>query len=252
VNGAAAAHHRTNRARRKNFLAVTFSTSAQAAEQRWEQQRTEAVIMKISAVSTNTAFRQREQADQHRGGTRRAYDAAADALGMTRTDLRGALSNGQTISSIAQAKGIGTERLTNTISTALTNADTSLSATAAQQLAQRVVAAPPVAAGGPNNDTGGGGSDTAGQSGGRTAGRPFQRLDQTDRISGRQLDGLARLGLDVTGTRDTDTNATYATTKPSQQAANTAQARYADAQSMFGTAYGQQQGRYAEPFAAFG
>jgi hypothetical protein len=209
--------------------------------------------MNISAVSTNTAFPQREQADPYRGGTRRAYDAAADALGMSRTDLRGALSNGQTISSIAQAKGVSTDKLANTISTALTNADTSLSATAAQQLAQRVVAAPPaVAASGPDNDTTGGGRDTAGGSGGRTAGRPFQQLDQTDRIFSRQLDGLARLGFEVTGANETDTNGTYATTRPSQQAANTAQARYADAQSMFGMAYGQQQGQYAEPFAAFG
>jgi hypothetical protein len=206
--------------------------------------------MDISAVSTNTAFMQREHADPDRGGTRKAFDAAADALGMTRVDLRGVLNNGQTIASLAQAKGIGTDRLTNTISTALTNADTSLNATTAQQLAQRVVATPPaIAAGGPDNDTAGGGSDTAGYYRGQAGRQPFAQLDQTDRIHGRQLEGLARLGVDrlgfdLTGRGDTDN--TYA---PTNQAM-TAQARYADAQSMFGTSYGQQ-GQYAEPFAAF-
>jgi hypothetical protein len=207
--------------------------------------------MDISAVSTNTAFMRREQADPDRGGMRKAFDAAADALGMTRTDLRGALSNGQTIASLAQARGIGTDRLTNAISTALANADTSLNATA-QQLAQRVVATPPaVAAGGPHNDTAGGGSDTAGGRGRQAGRQPFAHLEQTDRIHGRQLEGLARLGVDrlgfdLTGRGGPDAYTPYAQVNQ----AMTAQARYADAQSMFGAAYAQQ-GRYADPFATF-
>jgi hypothetical protein len=211
--------------------------------------------MNISAVSTNTNIMRRDQADPYRNGMRKAYDVAANALGMSRPDFRGALSNGQTIASLAQARGIGTDRLVNTISTALTNTDASLTATAAQQIAQRVVAATPaVATGGPNNDTAGGRQDTAGGSGGRTAGQPFQRLDQTDRIHGRQVDGLARLSLDRVGPTDTRTETAGAqpSTQPTTQAASTAQARYAAAQSMFGTAH-EPQGTYAvQPFGAFG
>jgi hypothetical protein len=241
-------------ARKQRLIPVTFSTPAQAAEGEEYSQRNEAVIMNISAVSTNPAVLRPEQADPHRGGMRKAFEVAAGALGMTRTDLRGALANGNTIASLAQAKGIGTDRLTSTISTALTNADASLNATTAQQLAQRVVAAPPaVAAGGPGNDTGAG-TNTASGFGDRAAGRqPSARLDQTDRIHGRQLAGLARLGVDrlgvdQTGRRDTD-NRTGTSYTPVSQAV-TAQARYADAQSLFGTTYGQQD-QYASPFGAF-
>jgi len=69
-------------------------------------------------------------------------DAAATALGMSTSDLLAARKSGQSLASIAQAKGVSIESLTAVISAALTKADPSLSADRAQQIAQRMINGP--------------------------------------------------------------------------------------------------------------
>jgi len=77
------------------------------------------------------------------GGARKAgMDAAASALGMSSSDLQSALRGGQSLSSLAQSKGISTTDLADTITSALTKANPSLSADRAQQLAQRMITGP--------------------------------------------------------------------------------------------------------------
>jgi uncharacterized protein YidB (DUF937 family) len=78
----------------------------------------------------------------HHGSRKAGMDAAAKALGMSGDDLRSALQSGQTLSSLAQSKGISTDSLASTISNALTEANPKMSADRAQQIAQRMVSGP--------------------------------------------------------------------------------------------------------------
>lgn len=86
---------------------------------------------------------------------RKAFDAAANALGMSTQDLRSALRNGQTMSSLAQSKGVSADSLTSAISTALTGADSSLSSGKAQEIAAHMVAGPSAGAAGGAEGAGG-------------------------------------------------------------------------------------------------
>ena len=64
-----------------------------------------------------------------------AMDAAAKLLGTTTTDLATALQSGQSLTSIASSKGVSKDDLVKAISSALTQADSNLSADQAAQLA---------------------------------------------------------------------------------------------------------------------
>lgn len=109
--------------------------------------------MSISAIgSGDTSALQRVQQAQRSGhghsGMRKAgMDAAAQTLGVSSSDLMSALNNGQSLASIAQAKGVSTDSLTSAISGALTKANPSLTSARAQQIAQRMVSG--VGSGGP-------------------------------------------------------------------------------------------------------
>jgi len=77
------------------------------------------------------------------GGARKAgMEAAATALGMSSDGLRSALSGGQSLTSLAQTKGISVDSLASAISTAVSSANPSLSGARAQQIAQRMISGP--------------------------------------------------------------------------------------------------------------
>jgi uncharacterized protein YidB (DUF937 family) len=82
----------------------------------------------------------------HHGGPgkamKAAFDAAATTLGVSTSDLRASLESGQTLTSLAAAKGVSTDSLTSAIATALTKADTSLTTDQASSIAQQLVAGP--------------------------------------------------------------------------------------------------------------
>ncbi|WP_169735385.1 hypothetical protein [Actinokineospora inagensis] len=116
--------------------------------------------MSTISSASSTALAQLQQTQQtqgtHRHGEmRKAFDAAAKTLGMSTDDLRSALQSGQSMTSLAQSKGISTDALTSAISDALTSADSSLTADKAKEIAQRVVAGP--GQGGPGGPGGAGG-----------------------------------------------------------------------------------------------
>jgi uncharacterized protein YidB (DUF937 family) len=98
-----------------------------------------------AGLSTGSAA-QVQQAHHHHGhggGARKAgMDAAAQALGMSSSDLQTALKGGQSLSSLAQSKGINPDSLTKTISDAVAKANPSMSSDRAQQIAQRLVNGP--------------------------------------------------------------------------------------------------------------
>jgi uncharacterized protein YidB (DUF937 family) len=56
--------------------------------------------------------------------------------------IQSALKGGQTLSSLAQSKGVSTDSLTKAISDAVAKANPSMSSDRAQQLAQRMVNGP--------------------------------------------------------------------------------------------------------------
>ena len=86
---------------------------------------------------------QLQQTRHHGHGTSTAgMDVAAKALNMSTSDLQAALKSGQTLSSLAQSKGVSTDTLTSAISAALTKADPSLSSDRAALIAQRMVSGP--------------------------------------------------------------------------------------------------------------
>lgn len=90
---------------------------------------------------------QQIQAAQHlgggQGGARKAgMDAAAKALGLSSTDLQTALKGGQSLTSLAQNKGVTTDALSQAISSAVSQANPSLSGGRAQQIAQRLIQGP--------------------------------------------------------------------------------------------------------------
>jgi hypothetical protein len=104
--------------------------------------------MSITAIgSGQTPLAQQVQAAQHHGGghsgARKAgMDAAAKALGMSSTDVQTALKSGQSLTSLAQSKGVSTGTLSDAISDALTQANPSLSGARAQQITQRLIQGP--------------------------------------------------------------------------------------------------------------
>ncbi|PPK66628.1 hypothetical protein V5P93_004669 [Actinokineospora auranticolor] len=98
--------------------------------------------MTVSSISGSQSLAYAQRADNGQSSMRKAFDAAAKALGMSTDDLRGALGSGQSMSTLAQSKGVSTDTLTTAISDALTSADSTLSATKAKEVAQKVVAGP--------------------------------------------------------------------------------------------------------------
>ena len=95
-----------------------------------------------AATASTTAT---EASGAHRHGHHRhramgvAMDAAAKALGTTAGDLVSSLQNGQSLASIASAKGVSQDDLVKAISSALSQADSSLSTDQASQLATAMV-----------------------------------------------------------------------------------------------------------------
>jgi hypothetical protein len=71
-----------------------------------------------------------------------AMDAAAKALGTTTSDLVSSLQSGQSLATIASAKGVSQDDLVKAISSALSQADSSLSTDQATQLATAMVTGP--------------------------------------------------------------------------------------------------------------
>lgn len=104
--------------------------------------------MSISAIGGGqTSWAQQVQQAQHRHGAhpgvhKAGMDAAATALGMSLTDLRSAVQGGQSLTSLAQAKGVSVDALTSSISAALTTADPSLSGSRAAQITERLIDGP--------------------------------------------------------------------------------------------------------------
>ena len=80
---------------------------------------------------------------QHGSSARRtAMDAAAQALGMSSSDLRSSLRSGQTLASLATSKGATADAVTTAIATALTTADPTMSASRASAIADRMMKGP--------------------------------------------------------------------------------------------------------------
>ena len=106
--------------------------------------------MSINAISggQTSPVKQAQQVQQvqqvgqhghgHHGMRKAGMDAAAQALGMSSSDLQAALKKGQTLSSLAQSKGVSADNLATAISSALRKANPSLSTDRAQQIAQRM------------------------------------------------------------------------------------------------------------------
>jgi hypothetical protein len=90
-------------------------------------------------------------AHAHHGGRRVAMDAAAQSLGMTRQELRTALSGGQTIASIATTKGISTATVKSSMAAALLKANPNMSPDRADQIAQRFLDGPKSSSGKPKS-----------------------------------------------------------------------------------------------------
>ena len=84
----------------------------------------------------------RADAHAHHGRRRVAMDAAAQSLGMTRHELRTALSGGRTIASIATGKGISTATVKSSMAAALLKANPNMSPDRADQIAQRFLDGP--------------------------------------------------------------------------------------------------------------
>ncbi len=79
--------------------------------------------MDISSISSSLAQAVQSHAVQsqparHHGHHHVAMDAAAQALGMSTTDLRTALQSGQSLSSLAASKGVSQDSLISAISSA--------------------------------------------------------------------------------------------------------------------------------------
>ncbi len=102
--------------------------------------------MSISAIGPGQSSRAQQvsgSAANGHGGMRKAgMDAAATALGMTSDGLRSALGSGQSLSSLAQATGVGAASLASTVSAALSAANPSLSGARAEQIADRMISGP--------------------------------------------------------------------------------------------------------------
>jgi hypothetical protein len=94
--------------------------------------------MSITAMATDTVNATQTQRPHHGGAMRKVFSAAADALGMSVSDLRGALKGGQTMSSLAQSKGISVDTLTSAISSALQKGNSSLSSDQATGIANQI------------------------------------------------------------------------------------------------------------------
>jgi uncharacterized protein YidB (DUF937 family) len=113
-------------------------------------------ITAVSGTSQTSAAWQTQRAGRGHGAMRKAFDAAAQTLGMSTSDLRDALKGGQSMSSLAQSKGVSTDTLTSAISSALSGTDSSLSTSQATEMAQRIVAGPQGGNGGPDGPPPGG------------------------------------------------------------------------------------------------
>jgi uncharacterized protein YidB (DUF937 family) len=94
------------------------------------------------APSTQQVQQMQHHGHGHSGVRKAGMDAAATALGLSSTDMRTALKNGETLTSLAQAKGVSLDSLTSAISAALAKANPNLSADRTAQIAQRIISGP--------------------------------------------------------------------------------------------------------------
>ncbi|GAA2978299.1 hypothetical protein [Actinokineospora diospyrosa] len=93
--------------------------------------------MTITSISgaQSTATPQRSEGTQRSDSMRKAFQAAATALGMSTDDLRGALGDGETLSTLARSKGVSESTLTDAITSAV-------GTTSGAEVAQRLLAGP--------------------------------------------------------------------------------------------------------------
>lgn len=109
--------------------------------------------MNVSSISGGASYGVQQQqrfgqqgAARSGGGSRAGFkagmDAAASALGLSSGELRQALRKGQSLTDIADSKGVSTSTLSSAVSDAIGKADTSLTSNQASEFAQRLVAGP--------------------------------------------------------------------------------------------------------------
>ncbi|MCU7729541.1 hypothetical protein ODJ79_37985 [Actinoplanes sp. KI2] len=153
-------------------------------------------ITALSATSqSSTTWQTQKTGHGHgdRAAMRKALDAAAQTLGMSGSDLRSALQSGQSMSELAQSKGVDTDTLTTAISSAISGANSSLSSEQATEMAQRIVAGPP--AGGTGRPDG---PPPAGQGGRPPLGAAMDSLAGTLGISTDELKSSLQSGQSLT------------------------------------------------------
>ena len=94
-----------------------------------------------SGAATGTTATSHKHGHHRHHAAAAAMDAAAKALGTT-SDLVSSLQSGQSLATIASAKGVSQDDLVKAISSALSQADSSLSTDQATQLATAMVTGP--------------------------------------------------------------------------------------------------------------
>jgi lambda repressor-like predicted transcriptional regulator len=109
--------------------------------------------MNVSSTSTGASYGVQQQqrfgqqgAGRSSGGSHAGFkagiDAAASTLGLSSGELRQALRKGQSLTDLADSKGVSTTTLSSAVSDAIGKADTSLTSSQAAEFAQRLVAGP--------------------------------------------------------------------------------------------------------------
>jgi len=104
--------------------------------------------MSISAISggqsprTDQVQQARQHSHAHSGVRKAAMDAAAQALGMSVTDLQTATKSGQSLAAIAQSRGVSSDTVAAAITAAVTKANPSVSSVRAEQIAHRMIEGP--------------------------------------------------------------------------------------------------------------
>jgi len=112
----------------------------------------------ISSVRLDSAYLSSIQSTTGTQYSRRpaGFDAAANLLGMSESDLRTALQSGQSLSDIASSKGISKDQLVSTIATAIQQNNPSMSSDRATTIATDIATRVP-GQGGPAGPRGAGG-----------------------------------------------------------------------------------------------
>ena len=96
-------------------------------------------IQPIGASEVDAAKYVEAATTQRQDLRKAAMEAAAQILGMSVSDLQTALKSGQTMQSLAKAKGIDEGTLAKAVGEALTKANPALSAGRAQLIALRMI-----------------------------------------------------------------------------------------------------------------